>query len=984
MNHKPPVGAGLVPALVPASWRRIIAWLAPPVFEDEEKTRVASLLNTLLLTVLVSAAVYIVATPFVNPNPTLSWLITCAAVIPILSALYLMHRGHIQLASGLLCLTMWSAITLLAVFSGGVSPTDSGTGYITVVLVGGLLLGGRVGIGLAGLSALVGTTILTAEVRGLLPPPLIPSTAVSSWMLTLVDIAIVTVLLHLAGSSISNALERARRHERSLAQSNHELEVEISERRRAEQALRESEENLRRAQQIAHMGSWTLDLRTNEFTVSEEMVRIFKYEALYAGSVALDEFVARIHPQDRERVSSALNEAIAGGAPYEQEFRITRGDGELRILHAQGEVIKDETGRPVQLVGIGLEITARKRADEALDRRARELATLNAVGQRVGASLSLDQVVRVALDEIVPPVGPDLAMLFLYEGGRLLLQATSPQDSTLRHEKAPVHGAGECLCGLAASEGVALYWSDIRNEMRCTWEENQTVDVTSFAALPLRSGETVIGVLGLASAAERDFAQNEAFLETLADQVAIGVQNALLHQEVERRWRELSTLYGASLILSQSLDPEVIGQTLIELMEQHLAYEHGAVAVVDEETQGPTPLAVSAQGRGQDFVAQAKEQLRRLKLRRDQGIVAWVIEHGEPVRLGDVAQDPRYYALVEDVRSELCVPLKVGERVIGALNVESARPDAYGEEDEWLLTALAGPAAVAIENARLYEQVRDYATSLERHVAERTAELEARVAEVERLNQAMANLLQDLQASNRKLEEVSQELQRANAELETFAYSVSHDLKAPLRGIDGYSRLLLKDHAHRLDDDGQTFVHTICRAAEEMNQLIDDLLAYSRLERRTVHTTQVALLPLVDAAVAEFSEEIRVRGVELSVDLPCQTVTAEAEGLSQALRNLLSNALKFSYSAAPPRVAISARVSGDICTISVRDNGIGFDMQYHNRIFEVFQRLHRAEDYPGTGVGLAIVRKAAQRMGGRVWAESTPGEGATFFLEIPC
>jgi light-regulated signal transduction histidine kinase (bacteriophytochrome) len=240
-----------------------------------------------------------------------------------------------------------------------------------------------------------------------------------------------------------------------------------------------------------------------------------------------------------------------------------------------------------------------------------------------------------------------------------------------------------------------------------------------------------------------------------------------------------------------------------------------------------------------------------------------------------------------------------------------------------------------------------------------------------------------LQASNRKLEEVSQELRRTNAELETFAYSVSHDLKAPLRGIDGYSRLLLKDHADQLNIDGQTFVHTICRAAADMNQLIDDLLAYSRLERRTMHTTQVALGPLVEAAIAELGDEIQVRGVELSVNLPFQVVTAEAEGLSQALRNLLSNALKFSQSAAQPRVDIGGEVTEETCIISVRDNGIGFEMQYHDRIFEIFQRLHRTEDYPGTGVGLAIVRKAAQRMGGRVWAESAPGEGATFFLEVP-
>jgi signal transduction histidine kinase len=254
-----------------------------------------------------------------------------------------------------------------------------------------------------------------------------------------------------------------------------------------------------------------------------------------------------------------------------------------------------------------------------------------------------------------------------------------------------------------------------------------------------------------------------------------------------------------------------------------------------------------------------------------------------------------------------------------------------------------------------------------------TSELDRRVAEVERLNRAMTNLLNDLQASNRKLAETGQELQRANAELETFTYSVSHDLKAPLRGIDGYSRLLLEDHTGQLDDEGRTFLHTVRHAAEQMNQLINDLLAYSRLERRA----------LAEALVAEYAEEMRERGVGLTVDVPCQAVMAEAEGLAQALRNLLDNALKFTRDAPEPRIEIGGRETKKTCILWVRDNGVGFDAQYHDRIFDIFQRLHRAEEYPGTGVGLAIVRKAMQRMGGRVWTESAPGEGATFYLEIP-
>lgn len=226
------------------------------------------------------------------------------------------------------------------------------------------------------------------------------------------------------------------------------------------------------------------------------------------------------------------------------------------------------------------------------------------------------------------------------------------------------------------------------------------------------------------------------------------------------------------------------------------------------------------------------------------------------------------------------------------------------------------------------------------------------------------------------------ELAALNQELEAFAYSVSHDLKAPLRGIDGYSRLLLEHYADRLDTEGHLFLGNVRSGAEQMSRLIDDLLDYSRMERRTLQQVPVDLARLVEGVVAERAPEIDARGVVLRHALAPLSVHADAGGLTQVLRNLLDNALKFSRDAVPPTIEIGTRVAGGVCTLWVRDNGIGFDMRFHDRVFEIFQRLQRAEDYPGTGIGLAIVRKAVQRMGGRVWAESRPGHGATFFLEL--
>lgn len=234
-----------------------------------------------------------------------------------------------------------------------------------------------------------------------------------------------------------------------------------------------------------------------------------------------------------------------------------------------------------------------------------------------------------------------------------------------------------------------------------------------------------------------------------------------------------------------------------------------------------------------------------------------------------------------------------------------------------------------------------------------------------------------------RVKERTAQLETANKELQTFTYSVSHDLKAPLRGIDGYSRLLLEEHSAQLDDEGRRFLHNVRRATLQMNQLIDDLLAYSRLERHVLQTTQVNLQALAKALLADFAPEAQTSGASVTLALSCPTVRADRDGLAMALRNLLDNALKFSRGVSRPAIEIGARNSGASCMIWVRDNGTGFDMQFHDRIFDIFQRLHRAEDYPGTGVGLALVRKAAARMGGRAWAESEPGKGATFYLEIP-
>ena len=233
-----------------------------------------------------------------------------------------------------------------------------------------------------------------------------------------------------------------------------------------------------------------------------------------------------------------------------------------------------------------------------------------------------------------------------------------------------------------------------------------------------------------------------------------------------------------------------------------------------------------------------------------------------------------------------------------------------------------------------------------------------------------------------RVQQRTAELTAANKELEAFGYSVSHDLRAPLRHIDSYINMLQKSVGPTLDEKSQKHVRIIAEAARRMGNLIDDLLVLSRLGRATMEERTIDLHRLLDEVRQELAPAMAGRAIEWQVGpLPC--VRADPNLLRSALSNLLANAIKYTRQRDPARIEVGSREQDGELVCYVRDNGAGFDMRFVGKLFGVFQRLHAANEFEGTGIGLASVRRVAQRHGGRTWAEGELGKGATFYFSLP-
>jgi len=405
-----------------------------------------------------------------------------------------------------------------------------------------------------------------------------------------------------------------------------------------------------------------------------------------------------------------------------------------------------------------------------------------------------------------------------------------------------------------------------------------------------------------------------------------------------RHAERLRILHKIDRAVVAEMSPEAVAAAVIQPLRELLGTPRAIVNKFD--LQAGEVEWIAAAGRRRMHVGPGVRYSIRLM-----GDVE-ALRRGEPQTIDVQALPPGPEAgalLASGVRTYTAVPMIAGGELLGALSFGS-ETDEFPEEQVNIAQEVAMQLAIAIAQARLLERVKGHAAELETRVSERTRELEA-----------------------------------ANKELESFSYSVSHDLRAPLRAVDGYARMLEEDYGPRLDDEGRRLLGVVRDSSRRMGELIDDLLAFSRLGRQELAKRPIDMTTLAREVIAKLAAESRAQ-VHLAA-LPA--AEADRALFRQVWVNLIGNALKYSGTREAARIEIGGSEAPGENLYWVRDNGVGFDMRYAGKLFGVFQRLHSADQFPGTGVGLAIVQRVVARHGGRVWAEGRLGEGAVFSFSLP-
>jgi len=813
------------------------------------------------------------------------------------------------------------------------------------------------------------------------------------------------------------------------------LNRDINERKRAEEQLRANEALLRRTQSLAAIGSWRLNVPQNELAWSDETYRIFGIPV--GTSLTYESFIADVHPGDKELVDSAWRAALKG-APYRIQHRIIV-QGETRWVEERAELDLDAQGNLYSGTGSVQDITERKKAENELQEKEERLAlaTLhngvgiwdwNLITQEMIWDDSMYALYHIRREDFIGTEEAWRAALHpddLERGDREVNDAIAgikPFDTEfrviwpngeIRHIKAVAKVFRDARGTPLRMLGINMDITELRQTATALQEKTDLlrniIDSSAdyifakdrelrtilcnriFARTVGKQAQDIIGktdiengwdqllVKGDAAKGIKGYEQND--LDAIAGKTIHSVDQLYVDGElhyvdtVKQPLRDdaghtfgmfgisrditasklRENIQMARLRLASYAANHTLKELLVATLDEACALTGSSIGFyhfLDADQQTLTLQAWSTKTTREFCKAEGEGAHYNIS---DAGVWVDCVRERRPVIHNDYAALPHKRGMPPGhahVEREMVVPIFRNELIVAILGVgNKAVP--YRDNDLDSVTQLADLAWDIAVAKRAEEEIRRLNAELEQRVAERTSQLEA-----------------------------------ANKDLESFAYSVSHDLRTPLRAIDGFSHLILDRYEEKLDDEGKRLLNVVRDNTKKMGQLINDILAFSRAGRLEIKASEADMEALVRDVWHELEPLMAGREVRLEIK-PLPPAHGDPAMLRQVWANLLGNAVKFTHSRPAARIEIGGSLGlaenaeGSKCTFYVKDNGVGFDMRYAGKLFDLFQRLHGVDEFEGTGIGLAIVKRIVTRHGGRVWAEGKVNEGAAVYFTLP-
>lgn len=584
--------------------------------------------------------------------------------------------------------------------------------------------------------------------------------------------------------------------------------------------------------------------------------------------------------------------------------------------------------------------------NEALNREQRLNDFIRAISRRLDMPVVLEMAVRRAAEL----VGAESGSLCLMSADQTTIAEVydfNPPPNMDSHRLPLSQG----LVWQTFNTGASILTNDYARHPAAL-PEWAAAGLRAYMTALVSTSENRLGVITLYNrVSPKPFTERDlALAESIGRQVAVSIENARLFAAEQRRVTLLTALHETGLDLSAQLDLPALLQTIMQRAAHLLGATMGGFYLMEPDGETLT------------HVANLPMENLNPSVKLGEGVVGQVAQSGLPLIIDDYRHWPGRLSNDVPFCGVVSVPILWQNRVLGVISICDPQPNRFETNDIESVRLLAAQAAVAITNARLYAaQQRDLA---ERQRAEE---------EIRRLNAQLEERVRQRTA----------QLEATNRELEAFAYSVSHDLRAPLRAVAGFARLLAEEQATQLTPGAQKFLGQIQGNARRMSQLIDDLLNLSRLTRAELRHQPINLSLLAHEACLAQQQHEAQRRVECHIT-PNLTAYGDPNLLKIVLENLLGNAWKFTAQRPQAHIEVgSQRLPNGERAFFVRDNGAGFDMRYVDKLFGAFQRLHHPDDFEGTGIGLATVQRIIHRHGGRVWAEGAVDQGATFYFSLP-